>query len=311
MKLRIKEAFWGINRKSGERSVRQTDMKIFEPVIGSVMEFPTGRRRFTIDAADENSITVTVHYENTANNKTWIINAGESQFYRPRSMDGGYQYDIFYGSSAMRIIALMKEIEERKEHEYAATTYKDIPALREIDEILKAEYLSEKPYTRDTLLDSIVAVRYLANAYEFMWRIAYAVKYYNLLLELENELYRSFGELDQNLADDYYTALRARNYYRKDNCTDLSELVKDLLPEDKRANIEKQILVDWTPLKHDPVELTDEYLSVIDEVERRMDTEEIRTMHHFQRSEIFEKLLSEYGVRWVPITKLNPNMHFD
>ena len=96
MKLRIIEERWGINRKSGERSTRITDNRAFAPEIGSALDFPTGRRHFTIDAVDENSITVTVHYENTASNKTWVIAKGESQFYRPRSMDGGYQYRLIY-----------------------------------------------------------------------------------------------------------------------------------------------------------------------------------------------------------------------
>ncbi|MGN0114077.1 MAG: DUF1963 domain-containing protein, partial [Acutalibacteraceae bacterium] len=100
MKLRIIEEAWGINRRSGERSTRVTDNRAFAPEIGSALDFPTGRRNFTIDAVDENSITVTVHYENTASNKTWVIAKGESQFYRPRSMDGGYQYRIIYEDEA-------------------------------------------------------------------------------------------------------------------------------------------------------------------------------------------------------------------
>ncbi len=311
MKLRIIEEFWSINRRTGERNTKITDNRAFEPIVGSVLEFPTGRRRFTIDDVNEESITVTIHYANTASNKTWEISAGDSQFYRPRSIDGGYQYHIIYGNNAKRIIELINEIESRKEHEYAATTYKDVPALQEINAILKTQYLAEKPYERDALIDSIIAVRYLATAYEYMWRIAYSVKFYNQLLELQNELYRQFGELDNNCADDYYHALRARNYYQKDSCSDLSELVKKILPDATRESIEKQILVDWNPIKHDPIELTDEYLAVIDEVEYIMDTEEVKKMHHFARTDLFKQLLEQRGIKWNPITVLNPNMHFD
>ena len=60
------------------------------------MLMPTGRRNFSIDAVDEESVTITVHYENSVNNKTWTIPAGESTFYRPMSMDGGYQYILAY-----------------------------------------------------------------------------------------------------------------------------------------------------------------------------------------------------------------------
>jgi len=311
MKLRIIEEFWNIDRRTGERNTKITDNRSFEPIVGSVLEFPTGRRNFTIDDVNEESITVTVRSANTASNKTWEISAGDSQFYRPRSMDGGYQYHIIYGNNANRIIELIKEIEGRKEHENAAPTYKDVPALQEISEILKTQYLAEKPYDRDALTDSIIAVRYLATAYEYMWRIAYAVKFYNLLLELQKELYCQFKELDENRADDYYRALRARNYYKKDSCSDLSELAKELIPDAKREKIEKEVLVDWTPIKRDPVELTDEYLAVIDEVECIMDTEEIGKMHHFAKSDLFQQLLKQRGIEWNPITTLNPNMHFD
>ena len=111
--------------------------------------------------------------------------------------------------------------------------------------------------------------------------------------------------------DDYYIALRARNYYGKDSCDDLVELAKKLLPEDKRKEVEKEIFEDFHPLKHDPVELTPMYLSVIDEVERRMDTDEVKNMHHFQRSDVFRQLLREYGIEWRPVTLLNPGVRFD
>ena len=208
-----------------------------------------------------------------------------------------------------RIIELVKEIEGRKEHKNAAPTYKDVPALRELDAIVD-KYLSE-PVDRDTLEDSIMTVRYLGNAYESMWRVAYAVKFYTRLIELEAELCRRFGETDRDFADDYYTTLRARNYYGSDDCADLTVLAREVLPEEKCRGIEKEIFDDFHPLKHDPVELTEEYLAVIDEVERRMDTDEVRKMHPFAVNDLFGKLLSEYGVKWRSLTKLNPGVHFN
>lgn len=209
-----------------------------------------------------------------------------------------------------RIIELIKEIESRKEHPNAAATYKDVPALQEIDRIVNAQ-LELHPCDRDILKDSIGAMRYLGTAYEYMWRIAYAVSYHKKLLELQVELLKRFGENDENCSDDYYIALRARNYYGNDSCGDLVELAKELLPEGKRKEIEKQIFEDFHPLKHDPVELTQAYLSVIDEVEYRMDTDEIKNMHYFQRNDVFRRLLRNYGVEWRPMTELNPSVYFD
>ena len=210
-----------------------------------------------------------------------------------------------------RIIELIKEMESRKEHKYAAATYRDVPALRELDSIVKEQLDSEHPHTLGTLTDSIFAVRYLGNAYESMWRIPYANKHYKWLLELHGELYRLFGEKDDECSDDYYGALRARNYHADDSCPDLAELAKAFLPDKKRLDIEKRVLVDSRPLRHDPVELTDEYLAVIDEVDRRMDTEDCKKVHPFVRNQIFCDLLREYGIEWEPLTSLNPGMHFD
>ena len=97
MRVRIVEEFWGINRRTGERSTRQTDEKTFMPVVGSIMEMPTGRRKFSVDVVDEDSVTVTVFYENNPTaNKTMLITKGDSVVYRPVSRDGGYKYTIFY-----------------------------------------------------------------------------------------------------------------------------------------------------------------------------------------------------------------------
>ena len=213
--------------------------------------------------------------------------------------------------SVKRILELIKETELRKEHPNAAATYKDVPALKEIDKSVREQMAAEQPCDRSTLIDSIFAVRYLGNTYESMWRIAYANKYYSQLFDIHYELYRRFGEKDRELADDYYTALRARNYYGKDECRDLTETAKELLPEKKRLNIEKQIFEDFHPLRHDPVELTDKYLEVIDEVERLMDTPEYKNVHPFVKNERFKELLHQCGIEWEPMTSLNPGWHFD
>ena len=93
MKLRITEECFGINRATGERSTKQTDEKLVDAVAGTVIEMPVGRRTFNIDAVSEESITVTVVYENNpAANKTYEIVKGV--MYRPMSRDGGYKYTL-------------------------------------------------------------------------------------------------------------------------------------------------------------------------------------------------------------------------
>ena len=104
-----------------------------------------------------------------------------------------------------RIVELIKEIESRKEHPNAAATYKDVPALQEIDRIVNAQLVLQ-PCDRDIIKDSIGAMRYLGTAYEYMWRIAYATGYYKRLLQLQAELFKRFGENDENCNDDYVNA---------------------------------------------------------------------------------------------------------
>lgn len=95
MKLRIIEECFGISRRTGERSTRQTDEKLVDATMATVIEMPAGRRKFHIDAVSEDSITVTVIYDNNpAANKTYEIVKGESVLYRPMSRDGGYKYTL-------------------------------------------------------------------------------------------------------------------------------------------------------------------------------------------------------------------------
>ncbi len=217
----------------------------------------------------------------------------------------------FTDSNSKRIIELIQGIESRKEHSNAAPTYKDVSALQEIDKIVNEQLSNEETYDVDTVLDSIFAVRYLANSYESMWRIVYAVKYYNTLIKLHFDLHSRFGKKEDERSDDYYCALRARNYYNPDKCADLIELAKEFLSENKRNKIEKEVLEDYHPLKHDPVELTDEYLAVIDEIEKAMDTEEVKKLHPFQRNDLFQEMLRKRGIEWRSITEMNPNMLFN
>lgn len=91
MKLKITEEAWGINHRSGGSSIRKTDEKTYDCVIGELPPFKNGKL-FVIDEVTEDSVTFSVHCANEKYNKTWTLKKGESQFYRPLSMDGGYQY---------------------------------------------------------------------------------------------------------------------------------------------------------------------------------------------------------------------------
>lgn len=94
MKLRITEEMWGINHRTGESSVRKTDEKKLDCSENSTVTFEKGHRSFFIGEVTENSVSVTIRCANERYNKTRTLEKGETVFYRPRSMDGGYQYRI-------------------------------------------------------------------------------------------------------------------------------------------------------------------------------------------------------------------------
>ena len=76
--------------------------------------------------------------------------------------------------SAARLAALHGEIEARKEHEFAAPTYRDTAALAEIRQTVFNQLESEHEHDRDTVEDSIAVLRYLAENYENMGRTAFS-----------------------------------------------------------------------------------------------------------------------------------------
>ena len=95
MKIRIIEECTGINRRTGERSTKQTDDKSAEAVVGAIIRMTAGGRNFTVDEVNENGVIVTVCPENNPDAaKTLEVVNGESTVHRPRSLDGGYRYTL-------------------------------------------------------------------------------------------------------------------------------------------------------------------------------------------------------------------------
>ena len=94
MKLKITEKMWGIDCRAGEYRVKKTGALTAECAPGQEILFPSGRRRFVIDAVTADGVTVSVRYADPKHDRAWTLARGESAFYRPRSMDGGYQYTL-------------------------------------------------------------------------------------------------------------------------------------------------------------------------------------------------------------------------
>lgn len=209
-----------------------------------------------------------------------------------------------------RLIQLKDEIEGRKEHAYAAPTYLDSPALAEMSAIVAGN--TEE--SEDVLEDKITVLDYLTDCYDDMGRTGISVKLYGQLLEAYAQLAqkRELSEEEkENLKNTFYCAVLARNRYIKDDCEDLVQFVSQLIGDEKVKHCKKAVTERIRILpKLDPVELTDEYLAVIDEVERKVDERcETKICHEYWMRK--ESVLREYGIEWRSPASLNPKIMFD
>jgi len=89
MTLVIKEQFWAVDAPT-----RTTEIVRAPAVAGKVLKMERSSMCFTIDSVTEDSVVVTVRYQNEQYNKTWTVMKDRGVYYRPISMDGGYEYLI-------------------------------------------------------------------------------------------------------------------------------------------------------------------------------------------------------------------------
>ncbi len=89
MKLVIEEQFWSV-----EGPTRTTNKVKVPAVVGKIPGMERHGMYFTVDAVTEEGVQVTVHYKNEKYNKTWTVTKDQGVYYRPMSMDGGYEYFI-------------------------------------------------------------------------------------------------------------------------------------------------------------------------------------------------------------------------
>ena len=219
----------------------------------------------------------------------------------------------FTEKRAERLKALFELIEKNGDYNAYELTYRAVPYLKETDEIVKAQLASEKPYDKVTLLDSATILRYLADAYDRLGRFAVSVHYYKRAIELAAALYTMYGEEMQDSSGMVYSALKARNYYVDDDCEDIREQALVFLAKDIVDDVFATVMARRRNLKHDPVETTEEYLAVIDEVDEKIEkNREYRgfgSCYHVWS--LKADYLAEKGIVWRSPSALNPKVRFD
>ena len=219
----------------------------------------------------------------------------------------------FTEERAERLKELFELIEKNGDYNAYELTYLAVPYLKETEEIVEAQLASESPYDKVTLLDSATIMRYLAEAYDRLGRFAVSVRYYNRAIELAAKLYTMYGEEIKDSSTMIYNALKARNYYVDDDCEDIREQALVFISTDIVDDVFDTVMKRRRNLKHDPVEMTEEYLAVIDEVDEKIEkNREYRgfgSCHHVWS--LKTDYLAEKGIEWKSPVVLNPRVRFD
>ena len=147
-----------------------------------------------------------------------------------------------------------------------------------------------------------------------------AADYYEKAFLCELQALESFGGSEEAALDRLYNAVVSRNYIKDDDCGELKNRAKKLLPAKRVDAVMKQAIhTGRDRLQYDPVELTDGYLSVIDSVEEKVYnllTDEsggklnVQRMfpHRYWREK--KRFLKLAGIDWRMPSELNPGVRF-
>ena len=203
-----------------------------------------------------------------------------------------------------RIIALFQQIRERQEREDEHTNYKDAPALHEMAGLIRPYIAQMEEAESDTLTDIAAVCRFLGDSYREMLRGTYAAEFFTAAFCAAVKT----GNEDEELFRD---AVKARNWYVDDACEDLKQVAAAVMTPE---TIEKAFAESSKrTLKRDPVEMTPEYLAVIDEVEKKV--AENMTTHGrgscHERWALTREYLEEKGIVWRSQGVMNPGWRFD
>ncbi len=206
------------------------------------------------------------------------------------------------------IETLIQEIEGRKGDSRSAT-YRDSPALFKIAQLLNKVAIESK----DDLKIAFQCNRYLAYQYRSMGRASVAAIYGEAAIKAAKRLLQEHGELLEETEEVFRGLLGDRNRFVDDDCDDLRDLISGLLPEKQIEETYAYRLGHRRHLKADPIEMSEEYLAVIDEVEERI--EKNRKYHGmgscYETWALKEQYLLEKGIRWKSPHILNPRVMFD
>ena len=207
------------------------------------------------------------------------------------------------------IVSMVDIIENRKRSEESSACYKDVPYLKKIESLLE----EAKEENQDNLVLIYEANEYIAEQYAEMGRFSVAAKYRLRSLEGAVKAFKNFDFNVEEIESVLYDLLRDRNYYIDDDCEDVRPLLVNVLPQEKVDEIYQRRMNRRRNLKNDPVEMSEEYLAVIDEIDEKI--AQNRTCYGmgscFEIWNLKEEFLLEKGIVWRSPSLLNPRVMFD
>lgn len=210
-----------------------------------------------------------------------------------------------------RIIELVQQIRQRQERDDEHTNYKDAPALHEMADLIRPYIAKLETAEAETLADIAIVCLFLAGSYREMLRGTYAAEFYTATFQAAVAHVKAVDEVLEDAEGMFRDAVKARNWYIDDACEDLKQVATAVMTAEV---IEKAFAESCKRnLKRDPVEMTPEYLAVIDEVEQKV--EENMTTHGrgscHERWSLTREYLEEKGIQWRSQGVMNPGWRFD
>lgn len=206
-----------------------------------------------------------------------------------------------------RIIALFQQIRERQERENEHTNYKDATALHEMANLIRPYIAQMEETDADTLKDIAAVCLFLGESYRELLRGTYAAEFFTAAFRATV----GGSEKPENAEDLFRNAVKTRNWYVDDACEDLKQVAASVMSAE---TIEKAFVeASKRTLKRDPVEMTAEYLAVIDEVEKKV-AENMTTYGRgscHERWALTREYLEEKGIQWRSQGAMNPGFRFD
>ena len=143
-----------------------------------------------------------------------------------------------------------------------------------------------------------------------MGRIACAKKNYEKSVECYARLFDEKGSAENGFSVALSQCVKCRNYFEDDDCSDLKIIAEKCF--DKNFSFD-ELLSHRRSLNHDPIEKTEKYLSVIDEVDEKVSKN--RTIYGpgacHEMWHLKARFLAEKGIEWHSPVVLNPGVRFD